>query len=35
MRQNPFLYAEDGSMEHIKLGEGQVKSSGVPNLMHR
>ncbi len=25
--QNPFLYAEDGSMEHIKLGEGQVKSS--------
>jgi hypothetical protein len=24
--KNPFLYAEDGSMEHIKLGEGQVKS---------
>jgi hypothetical protein len=25
--QNPFLYAIDGSMEHIKLREGEVKSS--------
>lgn len=24
--QNPFLYAEDGSMEHVKLGKGLVKS---------
>lgn len=25
--QNPFLYAIDGSMDHIKLRDGEVKSS--------
>ncbi len=25
--QNPFLYAIDGSMDHIKLNDGEVKSS--------